>query len=84
MSRSASRLRDALLNGLANFVLGVVVGRLLGDRRTAVRVGLVLGVLGIVGSLVVGALVDRTDAARLAEELEPANEPDDVAPEPVG
>lgn len=58
------KFKTVLQNLATNFVLGFVLGTVLRDRETGVRAGLVLGLIGAVGSLV---LYDRLDESDLEE-----------------
>ncbi|QLH80948.1 hypothetical protein [Halosimplex pelagicum] len=65
------RTRSAALNFAINFLVGYVLGRVLRDRDTGVRAGVVLGTVGAVASW---RLAERFDT----DAVEPAAEPIEI------
>ncbi|ELZ29173.1 hypothetical protein C475_03114 [Halosimplex carlsbadense 2-9-1] len=65
------RTRNAVLNFAINFFVGYVLGRVLRDRDTGVRAGVVLGALGAVASW---RLAERFEV----DAVEPTAEPIEI------
>jgi hypothetical protein len=63
-----NRTRSAVFNFAINFLVGYVLGRVLRDRDTGVRAGVVLGTLGAVASW---RLADRFERDRVEPGAEP-------------
>jgi hypothetical protein len=65
-----SRIRNLVFNFAINFLVGYVLGRVLRDRDTGVRAGVVLGSLGAVASWRLAERFERDAVEPGAEPIE--------------